>query len=408
MGRGSADAEGFGMSAPDTPQSPATRAVTGGRRPEWTSGVVNVPVWRASTILYDTVANLRAAGADTHHKLFYGRRGTPTQWSLAEALTELEPGAHGTLLYPSGLAAITTALLAFLGPGDHLLLPDSAYDPTRIFATDMLARMGIATTFYDPTIGAGIAELLTPQTRVLFMESPGSLTFEVQDVPAMTAVARARGVTTMLDNTWATPLLFPAMAHGVDVAIMACTKYVVGHSDAMLGSATTVESHWERLRHATYQLGHHVGPDDAALGARGLRTMAVRLKQHGESSIRIAEWLEQQPGVARVLHPALPGCPGHDLFRRDFRGSAGLFAFVLDGGGEAARAALIDDLALFGIGYSWGGYESLALPIDPQRLRTATRWQAEGPMVRLQIGLENTDDLIADLDAGLARFRAAK
>jgi cystathionine beta-lyase len=408
MGRGSADAEGFGMSAPDTPQSPATRAVTGGRRPEWTSGVVNVPVWRASTILYDTVANLRAAGADTHHKLFYGRRGTPTQWSLAEALTELEPGAHGTLLYPSGLAAITTALLAFLGPGDHLLLPDSAYDPTRIFATDMLARMGIATTFYDPTIGAGIAELLTPQTRVLFMESPGSLTFEVQDVPAMTAVARARGVTTMLDNTWATPLLFPAMAHGVDVAIMACTKYVVGHSDAMLGSATTVESHWERLRHATYQLGHHVGPDDAALGARGLRTMAVRLKQHGESSIRIAEWLEQQPGVARVLHPALPGCPGHDLFRRDFRGSAGLFAFVLDGGGEAARAALIDDLALFGIGYSWGGYESLALPIDPQRLRTATRWPAEGPMVRLQIGLENTDDLIADLDAGLARFRAAK
>jgi cystathionine beta-lyase len=212
----------------------------------------------------------------------------------------------------------------------------------------------------------------------------------------------------MLDNTWATPLLFPAMAHGVDVAIMACTKYVVGHSDAMLGSATTVESHWERLRHATYQLGHHVGPDDAALGARGLRTMAVRLKQHGESSIRIAEWLEQQPGVARVLHPALPGCPGHDLFRRDFRGSAGLFAFVLDGGGEAARAALIDDLALFGIGYSWGGYESLALPIDPQRLRTATRWPAEGPMVRLQIGLENTDELIADLDAGLARFRAAK
>ncbi|MEP9401947.1 cystathionine beta-lyase [Sphingomonas sp. VNH70] len=397
------------MSSTDRPQSPATRAVTGGRRPEWTTGVVNVPVWRASTILYDSVADLRAAaGSDTHHRLFYGRRGTPTQWSLAEALTQLEPGAHGTLLYPSGVAAITTALLAFLKPGDHLLLPDSAYDPTRAFANGMLAAMGIATTFYPPTIGAGIAGLMTDATRVLFLESPGSLTFEVQDVPAMTAIARERGITTILDNTWATPLLFPAMAHGVDVTIMACTKYVVGHSDAMLGSATAVESHWDRLRHATYQLGQHVGPDDAALGARGLRTMAVRLKQHGDSSIRIARWLAEQPGVARVLHPGLPGCPGHELFLRDFRGSAGLFAFVLDGGGEAARAALIDGLALFGIGYSWGGFESLALPIDPQRHRTAQAWQAEGPMVRLQIGLEDTDDLIADLDAGLARFRSAR
>ncbi len=395
------------MTESDQPQSPATRVVTGGRRAEWTGGVVNVPVWRASTILYESVAHLRATGAaDTHHTLFYGRRGTPTQWSLADALTQLEPGAFATLLYPSGVSAVTTALLAYLSPGDHLLLPDSAYDPTRHFATGMLARMGIATTFYDPTIGAGVADLMTPQTRVLFMESPGSLTFEVEDVPAMTAVARARGITTLLDNTWATPLLFPAMAHGVDVTIMACTKYVVGHSDAMLGSATAVESHWGRLRDATYQLGLHVGPDDAALGARGLRTMAVRLKQHGESSIRIARWLEQQPGVARVLHPALPGCPGHDLFVRDFRGSAGLFAFVLDGGSDAARSALIDGLALFGIGYSWGGFESLAVPIDPQRYRTATRWQAEGPLVRLQIGLEDADDLIADLDAGLARFRA--
>lgn len=395
------------MTNDDVPQSPATRAVTGGRRPEWTQGVVNVPVWRASTILYDDVADLRAAGgADTHHRLFYGRRGTPTQWALADALTALEPGAHATLLYPSGVAAITTALLAYLEPGDELLLPDSSYDPTRAFANGMLRRMGVTTRFYDPTIAAGIADLMTPATRVLFLESPGSLTFEVQDVPAMTAVARARGVTTILDNTWATPLLFPAMAYGVDVTIMACTKYVVGHSDAMLGSATAVESHWERLRQITYQLGQHVGPDDAALGARGLRTMAVRLKQHGESSIRIARWLADQPGVARVLHPALPGCPGHEIFTRDFRGSAGLFSFVLDGGSDAARAALIDGLTFFGIGYSWGGYESLALPIDPERNRTATRWQAEGPMIRLQIGLEDTDDLIADLDRGLARFRA--
>lgn len=397
------------MSKHDTPQSPATRVVTGGRREQWTGGVVNVPVWRASTILYDDVADLRAAaGANTHHRLYYGRRGTPTQWSLAEALTELEPGAEGTLLYPSGVAAITTALLAYLKPGDHLLLPDSAYDPTRAFANGMLKTIGVETTLYDPVVGAGIAELIRPNTRVLFFESPGSLTFEVQDVPAMTAIARERGITTILDNTWATPLLFPAMAHGVDVTIMACTKYVVGHSDAMLGSATAVASHWQALRDATYQLGQHVGPDDAALGARGLRTMAVRLKQHGESSIRIAKWLMDQPGVARVLHPALPGCPGHDVFVRDFRGSAGLFAFVLDGGSDDARAALIDGLALFGIGYSWGGYESLALPIDPHRYRSVTRRAAEGPMIRLQIGLEDADDLIADLDAGLARFRATR
>lgn len=397
------------MSKHDTPKSPATRVVTGGRRDEWTGGVVNVPVWRASTILYDDVADLRAAaGANTHHRLYYGRRGTPTQWSLAEALTALEPGAEGTLLYPSGVAAITTALLAYLKPGDHLLLPDSAYDPTRAFANGMLKTIGVETTLYDPVVGAGIAELIRPNTRVLFLESPGSLTFEVQDVPAMAAIARERGITTILDNTWATPLLFPGMAHGVDVTIMACTKYVVGHSDAMLGSATAVASHWQALRDATYQLGQHVGPDDAALGARGLRTMAVRLKQHGESSIRIAKWLMDQPGVARVLHPALPGCPGHDVFVRDFRGSAGLFAFVLDGGSDDARAALIDGLALFGIGYSWGGYESLALPIDPHRYRSVTRAQAEGPMIRLQIGLEDTDDLIADLDAGLARFRATR
>jgi len=397
------------MSKHDIPQSPATRVVTGGRRDEWTGGVVNVPVWRASTILYDDVADLRAAaGANTHHRLYYGRRGTPTQWSLAEALTDLEPGAEGTLLYPSGVAAITTALLAYLKPGDHLLLPDSAYDPTRAFANGMLKTIGVETTLYDPVIGAGIAELMTPRTKVLFLESPGSLTFEVQDVPAMTAIARTRGITTILDNTWATPLLFPAMAHGVDVTIMACTKYVVGHSDAMLGSATAVASHWQALRDATYQLGQHVGPDDAALGARGLRTMAVRLKQHGESSVRIAKWLAEQPGVARVLHPALPGCPGHDIFVRDFRGSAGLFAFVLDGGSDDARAALIDGLALFGIGYSWGGFESLALPIDPHRYRSVTRREVEGPMIRLQIGLEDADDLIADLDAGLARFRATR
>lgn len=386
-----------------------TRVVGAGRRREWTQGIVNPPVWRASTILYDSVAELRQrAAADTHHKLFYGRRGTPTQWSLAEALTQLEPGAEATLLYPSGVAAISTALLAVLSPGDELLMVDSAYDPTRQLADGLLKRFGVTTRYYDPLIGAGIADLIGPNTRAIFLESPGSLTFEVQDVPAIVAATKARGVTTLLDNTWATPLLFPAIAHGVDYTIMACTKYVVGHSDAMLGSVTAAPGKYAALRDTSYQLGQHVSPDDAFLGARGLRTMAVRLDRHGESALTIARWLAGQPGVSKVLHPALPGTPGHEIFARDFRGSSGLFSVVLDGGDDAARTALIDGLELFGIGYSWGGYESLAVPIDPQRYRSVTRFDASGPAVRLQIGLEDVDDLIADLDAGLARFRAAR
>ncbi|NIJ21835.1 cystathionine beta-lyase [Sphingomonas naasensis] len=387
----------------------ATKVVQAGRKPEWTQGIVNPPVWRASTILYDSVAELRARGAaDTHHKLFYGRRGTPTQWSLADALTELEPGAEATLLYPSGVAAIAAALLAVLAPGDQLLLADNAYDPTRNLANGLLKRFGIETVFYDPLIGAGIAGLCTERTRAIFMESPGSLTFEVQDIPAIVAVAKARGITTLLDNTWATPLLLPAIPLGIDYSILACTKYVVGHSDVMLGSVTAAAGQYQRLRATTYQLGQTASPDDAWLGARGLRTMAVRLDQHGRSARKIAEWLTGRPEVARVLHPALPDCPGHETFVRDFRGASGLFSFVLNGGDEAARAALIDGLQHFGIGYSWGGYESLAIPVDPQHHRTATKWEAEGPLVRLQIGLEDADDLIADLEAGLARFAKAR
>lgn len=387
----------------------ATRVVTGGRRPEWTQGIVNPPVWRASTIVYDSIAEMRDRNAaDTHHKLYYGRRGTPTQWSLAEALNDLEPGAEGTLLYPSGVAAVTTALLAVLSPGDELLVPDSAYEPTRGFSNGMLKRMGITTRFYDPLIGAGIAALCTDRTRAIFLESPGSLTFEVQDIPAIVAVAKARGITTLLDNTWATPLLLPAIAMGVDYSILACTKYIVGHSDVMLGSVTAAPGHYARLRAATYQLGQTASPDDAWLGSRGLRTMALRLKEQGAAALRIAHWLKGRPEVARVLHPALPDCPGHDLFVRDFKGSSGLFSFVLNGGDDAARTALIDGLAHFAIGYSWGGYESLVIPADPERIRTTAPWRAEGPLVRLQIGLEDTDDLIADLDAGLARFTAAR
>ncbi len=389
-----------------TPKRPATQAVQGGRRDEWTSGIVNPPVWRASTILYDDVAALRA-GVKTNEdgKLFYGRRGTPTQWSLAEALTEMEPGAAGTMLYSSGVAALTTALLSVLRPGDQLLMSDSAYDPTRIFCDKFLKNFGVETLYYDPLIGSGIEALITPRTLAIFMESPGSLTFEVQDVPAIVAVAKARGITTLIDNTWATPLFLKTMALGIDMSIMACTKYIVGHSDAMIGSVTANESHWAALRFTTQELGHHVGPDDAWLASRGLRTLDVRMQRHQESALAVAHWLRDQPEVAQVLHPALPDCPGHELWRRDFTGASGLFSFVLDGGDAAACAALIDGLEHFGIGYSWGGFESLAIPADPSAIRTATRWQAAGPLVRLQIGLEDAGDLIADLAAGLARFR---
>ena len=395
------------MSEPtDRPLADATRVVTAGRRREWTQGIVSAPVWRASTILYDSVADLRAGSTrDPHHRLFYGRKGTPTQWSLADALTSLEPGAEGTFLYPSGVAAIAAALLSVLSPGDELLLVDSAYDPTRSMATGLLARLGIVTRYYDPMIGAGIADLIGDTTRAIFMESPGSLTFEVQDVPAIVAAAKARGVVTLLDNTWATPLCFPAIAHGVDLSILACTKYIVGHSDVMLGSVTAAPGHFARLRDTSFQLGQVTSPDDAWLGSRGLRTMAVRLAQHRASALTIAQWLADRPEVATVLHPALPSCPGHAQFRRDFTGSTGLFSFVFAAGDEAARAAFIDSLDLFGIGYSWGGFESLAIPVDPALHRSVTRRADAGPMVRLQIGLEDVGDLIADLERGLAAFR---
>ena len=389
----------------DTPKQPGTQAVTGGRRKEWTEAVVNPPVWRASTHLYDNVASLRE-GLKTNEdgRFFYGRRGSPTQWSLAEAITEMEPGAAGTMLYPSGSAAVTGAMLSVLAPGDEVLMTDSAYDPTRSFADNFLKRMGISTRYYDPLIGADIAGLIKENTRAILLESPGSLTFEIQDVPAICAVARDAGIVTLLDNTWATSRFFPALSHGVDISIIAATKYIVGHSDVMIGSATTHGKYWHRLRRTAQQLGQVVSPDDAYLASRGLRTLEVRLKQHEASALKIAHWLKARPEVGLVLHPALPDCPGHELWQRDFSGSSGLFSFQLLDGDEQSRAAFIDALALFGIGYSWGGYESLAIPVDPAKHRSAVPWNEAGALVRLNIGLEDPDDLIADLAKGFEAF----
>lgn len=407
---------------PTDTHAPATRIVSGGRRAEWTGtpdqpgAVVNPPVWRASTHLYPDAAALKS-GPQTNEdgRFFYGRRGSPTQWALAEALTQLEPGAHGTMLYPSGVAAITGALLSVLSPGDVLLMTDSAYDPSRSFADGLLKRFGIETRYYDPQIGSGISSLICDRTRAIMMESPGSLTFEVQDVPAICAAARAANpaIALLIDNTWATGHLMPALTLGADMSILACTKYIVGHSDVMLGSVTASQAYYPRLRQTAQALGHIVSPDDAWLALRGLRTLDVRLKQHQSAALQIARWLDDQPQVARVLHPALASCPGHALWQRDFTGSSGLFSFVLKGGSEAARAALIDALSLFGIGYSWGGFESLAIPVDPQRCRSATAWPPAGSdpadhlVVRLQIGLEDPGDLIADLAKGLAAFTMA-
>ena len=384
---------------------PDTRLVHGGRRPEWRGRLVNPPVNRASTILFDSVAELRAA-APEFGKPYYGLHGTATQWALAEALSELEPGAAGTMLYSSGLAAVTAALLSVLSAGDELLMTDSVYGPTRRFCDTFLKRYGVATRYYDPTAGAGIAALIGERTRAIFLESPGSLTMEIQDVPAICAAAGARGVATLLDNTWATPLFFPALAAGVDLAVLAGTKYVGGHADVMLGSVTANAKHYAKLERTTWDLGLCVSSDDAWLGARGLRTMGVRLQRHEASALRIARWLNEQPQVAAVLHPALPDCPGHDIWARDFRGASGLFSFVLRGGGDAGRIRFIEGLELFGLGYSWGGYESLVIPADPDPIRTATSWRAEGPLVRLHVGLEDADDLIEDLAAGLARHGA--
>ncbi|MCC7273815.1 MAG: cystathionine beta-lyase [Alphaproteobacteria bacterium] len=377
-----------------------------GSHPRDQHGAVNPPVYHASTITFPTVAAREAARSKKFEGVTYGRSGTPTVFALEEALAGVE-GGYRAMIVSSGLAAISVALLAFVQAGDHVLVADTVYGPTRNFCDKVLKRFGVAVTYYDPLIGAGIAALIQPNTKVVYCESPGSLTFEIQDVPAIAAAAHARGAKVLHDNTWGTPYFFPSFKHGVDVSIHAATKYIVGHSDAMLGAIVTNKESFLPVRQSMADLGYCAGPDDVYFGLRGLRTMAVRLRQHQESATRVATWLQGRPEVAEVLYPALPGARGHDLWKRDFLGASGLFGVVLKPCGKAGIDALLDGMDLFAMGASWGGFESLILPAHPEDLRTATRWTGAGPVLRLHVGLEDPEDLIADLAAGFERLHAA-
>ena len=378
-----------------------TRLVHAGRDPSRFHGFVNTPIYRGSTILFPTVAALEA----NDQAFTYGRLGTPTVRALEEAIAELD-GGHATLLTPSGLSAVATSLLAFLAAGDHLLVTDAVYRPTRRFCDGVLKRLGVTTTYYDPLIGAGIAKLMQKNTRVIFAESPGSQTFEVQDVPAIAKAAHDKGAVVVLDNTWATPLFFKPFAHGVDVSVQAATKYIGGHADVMLGAITASETAWPVVRRTHEDLGLCTGPEDVYLALRGLRTLSVRLERHQRTGLELANWLKARPEVESVIHPGLPEDPGHAIWSRDFTGASGLFAFVLKPVSHKALAAMLDELKLFGMGYSWGGFESLIIPFDPSEYRTASEWKAAGPALRIHAGLEDVEDLKADLAAGFARLNA--
>jgi cystathionine beta-lyase len=367
-------------------------------------GIVNPPVYHASTILYPTLAALEEAERTPYEGTRYGRRGTPTTFALQDAVAALE-GGYRCVALSSGLAAITTALLAFLASGDHLLMVDTTYGPVRRFCDTLLKGLGVETTYYDPL--ADPAPLIRHNTRVVYMESPGSLTFEVQDIARATASARAAGAVSILDNTWSAGLYLRAFELGVDVSIQAATKYIVGHSDVMLGTITTTEPRWLRVRRASALLGAAAAPDDCYLALRGLRTLAARLERHRQTALEVAHWLETRPEVVRVLHPALPSCPGHDIWRRDFSGSNGLLSVVLRPASRESLAAMLDGMRLFRMGFSWGGFESLIVPFDPKAVRSASRWTDTGPCLRLHCGLENSRDLMVDLEAGLLRLSAA-
>jgi cysteine-S-conjugate beta-lyase len=389
---------------PKPPLKPETRLVTAGRDPEAQHGFVNPPVYHASTVLYPTAEDQVAHRA----RYQYGRRGTPTTEALETALRELEgEDCAGVALLPSGLSAISTALLAVAGAGDHILISDSVYRPTRNFCDGVFKRMGVETIYYDPLIGDGIATLFRPNTKAVFVEAPGSQSFEMQDIPAIAKVAHNKGAVVLMDNTWATPLYFHAFEKGVDLSIQAGTKYIGGHSDIMFGCISANAATIAKLKDTVRLLGLCVGPDDVFLALRGLRTMAVRLARHYQSGLTIARWLSRRPEVARVLHPALESDPGHAIWKRDFTGASGLFSIVLKPMPEKAVYAFMNALALFGMGFSWGGFESLAILFDCTEYRTATKWTPGGPTLRIHIGLEDTGDLIADLERGFAAMAAA-
>jgi cystathionine beta-lyase len=379
--------------------SMATLVTQAGRAPFDHFGFVNPPVYRGSTVLFPTMGDLELL----RQPYTYGTKGTPTTRALEGAWSEIA-GAAETVLVPSGLAAIALALLTATKAGAHLLVTDSAYSPTRAFCDGFLARFGVTTEYYDPAVGAGIATLIRPETTAVLVESPGSQSMEIQDVPAISAAAREKGVCVVIDNTWATPLLFPPHERGCDLAIEAGTKYLSGHSDILIGLVSANAKWAKRLRHTFNLFAMGAGPDDAALALRGMRTMALRLKAQGRAALDIAHWLAARPEVVRVLHPALPSHPGHDIWKRDFSGSSGVFSIILKPAPKEAVEAFVDGLELFGIGYSWGGYESLVLPFDCAPYRTATRWAPEGPALRFSIGLEDVADLKDDLDAGFARL----
>jgi len=384
-----------------------TKIVTAGRKPQWTNGVVNPAVTRASTVVFNTVDEMNNALVNRHNNtMVYGRRGTTTAFAFSDAMTELEGGA-GCALYPSGTAAITNAIISFVESGDHILMVDSVYEPTRDYCDKILAKMGVETTYYDPMIGAGIEELIQPNTRIVYLESPGSITMEVQDVPTIAKIAHQHDCIVMLDNTWSAGINFKPFDYGVDISVQAATKYIVGHSDVMLGTATAVEKYWPQLRDNSYLMGQCTSPDDLYLALRGIRTIGVRLNQHQQSAMKVAKWLSERSEVAKILHPAFESCPGHEFFKRDFSGSNGLFSFTLNCGNREALTALLDGMEHFKMGYSWGGFESLILGITSvDSIRSATAFNTEFPLIRLHIGLENVDDLIEDLTKGFERFNA--
>ncbi len=374
-----------------------------GRAPDDQFGFVNTPVYRGSTVLFKTLADLDSQ----QQRYLYGRAGNPTTESVETVVTALE-GAYRTKLVPSGLAAINIALMSCLKAGDDVLISDSAYEPGRIFADNFLARMGVTARYYDPRIGGGIADLMQPNTRAVLAESPGSLTFEVQDLPAIAEAAHANGARLIVDNSWATPLFHKPLSLGADLVVHAATKMFVGHSDAMVGTISATEEAWPDVERIRALLGYFTSGDDAFLVARGLRTLALRMEEHRRRALDMAAWLETQPGVTQVLHPALPSHPDHALFQRDFTGSGSLFSVLLEPAPRPAVAAFVDGLELFGMGYSWGGYESLCLPVKFGKSRTVRPWTAEGNLFRIHVGFEGLDDLKQDLSAGIERYRAAR